>query len=163
MTKLTTRRLRGAGLLGSGLPASALSLLAAWALILAVAWPLAAPTVARQPNEAQTEVHRGSLLYQIHCRSCHGKHGSGRGPLAKELRVRPSNLRTIAARNDGEFPAKEMFEVIEGARFVRGHGEREMPVWGLTFVQRDVDTDQTADVRAQIEALVAFLESIQRD
>ena len=137
-------------------------MLAAWALILAVASPIAVLVAAGQPSEEQTQVGRGSLLYQIHCRNCHGKHGNGRGPMAKELRIVPSDLRTIAAENGGEFPANEIFEVIEGTHIVRGHGEREMPVWGLTFVQRDTDADQSASVRARIDALVDFLESIQR-
>jgi len=46
---------------------------------------------------------QGSKLYKIYCASCHGEDAKGHGPMAVWLKVPPSDLTRIAARNGGEF------------------------------------------------------------
>jgi mono/diheme cytochrome c family protein len=47
-------------------------------------------------------VARGAVLYAGYCAGCHGSDGSGVGPVADVLRMRPSNLRdpAVLARTD---------------------------------------------------------------
>ena len=75
----------------------------------------------------------GAALFAHHCARCHGSAGDGTGPLAAELPVRPANLRTIAARNGGNFDDAAVMAAIDGRRSVAAHGSREMPVWGEVF------------------------------
>ena len=119
-----------------------------------------APAEEIQGGPASTAA-RGSLLFRIHCQNCHGRSGTGNGPMAKLMTVPPANLTMLAVRDGGEFPTERVRRVIDGRAEVRAHGMREMPVWGLTLAQRDRDNDQEAETRARIEDLVAHLKSIQ--
>ena len=49
-----------------------------------------------------------------YCSACHGPDGSGNGPVARSMRPRPSNLRHLAVRNGGEFPAEHVRAAIDG-------------------------------------------------
>lgn len=91
------------------------------------------------PGESQSE---GEFLYEVYCSTCHGESGKGNGPMARLLRIRPANLRRISARNGGRFPAGEMYHVIDGRRAIRGHGSKDMPLWGYAFQDLDVDLTQ---------------------
>jgi len=105
---------------------------------------------------------RGKLLFRIHCQSCHGETARGTGPLAKELMVRPADLTRIARRDGGDFPGEKIHRAIDGRSAVRADGMKEMPVWGLTFQQSGRDATQETGVDAQIDDLVAYLETLQR-
>ena len=63
-------------------------------------------------------------------------------------------------RNSGVFPSDQVFRIIDGRTKVPGHGGVDMPVWGDVF-KRATDGGDPAAVKARIEALVAFLETIQ--
>ncbi|HSF44009.1 MAG TPA: cytochrome c [Thermoanaerobaculia bacterium] len=102
----------------------------------------------------------GRLSYRIHCASCHGESGRGDGPLAEDLKVRPSDLTHL---RKGRFLQTEIRDAIDGRRKVRGHGPADMPVWGATFQDRGRDTPQEREVREKILDLVAYIESIQAD
>ncbi len=94
------------------------------------------------------------------CGACHGAGGKGDGPAAKSFRKRPPDLTQLAKRNDGTFPADRVFKIIDGRTPVSGHGGPDMPVWGDVFAQsRESQTPD--DVKARIEALVKYLETIQ--
>lgn len=56
----------------------------------------------------------GKDLFKAYCEPCHGEDGKGQGPLAPELRVRPADLTTIAARNGGKFEAGAVEDKING-------------------------------------------------
>jgi len=122
----------------------------------ALSAPLAAET--RDPESAA----RGALLYRIYCQNCHGVDARGDGETAKILTVRPADLTRLRA--NGEFPRERLREVIDGRTTTPGHGEprREMPIWGLGFQELDRDGDQEAEVRAKIDSLLDFLETLQR-
>jgi mono/diheme cytochrome c family protein len=128
------------------------------AAVLGSALTVAGGAAAQSPEHA---VERGALLYRIHCANCHGDAGDGDGPMADVLCEAPTDLTRLARAAGGTFPADAVRGAIDGREAVRGHGRREMPVWGLTFQERGRDTDQEAEVRGRIDDLLAFLRSIQ--
>jgi mono/diheme cytochrome c family protein len=102
---------------------------------------------------------QGSKLYKIYCASCHGEDGKGHGPMAAWLRVPPSDLTRIAARNGGEFPLAQVDRIISGeAAVLSGHGTRAMPIWGPVFSQVNRDQDLG---RVRIDNLARYLRDIQ--
>ena len=75
------------------------------------------------------------------------------------------DLTTMAKRNGGTFPAARAHEIIEGAG--KGHGTREMPVWGDEYTLQATETlpelpyNQAMYVRTRIMALLEYLNQIQ--
>ena len=64
----------------------------------------------------------GADEYRVSCMSCHGVGGKGNGPMAKVLKVQPSNLTTIAKSNEGIFPLDRVFRTIDGRHGVTDTG-----------------------------------------
>ena len=116
------------------------------------------------PAKAE-DLHLGIIEYEISCLPCHGIDGRGDGPRAKGLKTAPADLTKIAKSNKGIFPSKTIAEMIDGRAAVAAHGQREMPVWGNRYhIQVEPNETPTAieqSVRAQIMALVRYLETIQ--
>ena len=135
-------------------------------LSLAVVAAAVAPAVLAQQEQAATDedvaerVARGRVSYRLYCRSCHGERATGGGPVADLLKVPPPDLTRIAERNGGEFPAEKIRQMIDGREEVKGHGDRDMPVWGLAFRVVE-DSEDEAMVQVKIERLVHYLESLQ--
>src|SRR5215467_5585967 len=131
--------------------------------VLAAIAALAAAS-AQQP---QTE-HRSWLLpslngvdnFHAYCSPCHGRDGTGNGPVAPALKKAPPDLTTIMARHNGVFPRGEIRAFIaNGSPDIPAHGSSEMPVWGPTLHALD-SSDRAADVR--LANIVEYLKSIQR-
>jgi hypothetical protein len=80
--------------------------------------------------------------------------------LAASLRPKPPNLTEISRRHNNAYPGPLVYQIIDGRQKVPGHGGPDMPVWGDAF-QRSLEGGGDEAVRARIEALVAYLESIQ--
>jgi mono/diheme cytochrome c family protein len=137
----------------SGVSRRRLALPAALAVFLLVTGAL--------PGHARGQEEQGKFLYEIYCANCHGENGGGDGPTAEVLKVRPPDLRRIRERNDDEFPDDEVRRTIDGRLAVPAHGRSQMPLWGLAFQQLETDKVQEDEVRAKIDRLVAYLESIQ--
>jgi hypothetical protein len=76
-----------------------------------------------------------------------------------QLRRPVPDLTTFTARNGGVFPAERLRQMIDG-RGPAAHGDRTMPVWGDVFSRQENANDD--DAAARIDALVSFLQSIQR-
>ena len=53
-----------------------------------------------------------------------------------------------------------MHRFIDGRDLVKGHGDRDMPVWGVAFRVVEESEDE-AMVKTKIDRLVQYLESIQ--
>lgn len=106
-------------------------------------------------------VARGKISYRVYCSNCHGRDARGDGELAELLTVPPADLAAITEKYEGKFPAEWLHRIIDGRERVRGHGMQEMPVWGLTFRDRDLPADQEEEVARKIAELLAYLESIQ--
>ncbi len=126
--------------------------------------------VGREPADFDSELEqargRGALLFQIHCAACHGLEGHGDGPLARDLKTAPADLTELSRpRSDDsgtlDFPSARLEAVIDGREELRGHGTREMPIWGLTFQEPGRDGDQEELVRRKIDDLLEYLRTIQ--
>jgi len=104
----------------------------------------------------------GATLYRHHCASCHGETGNGNGPLAPVLTVKPTDLRTITVRHQGDFPHELLGRIIGGEEVIAAHGTRVMPIWGERL-QEDVlgTVSKPAVARGRIGFLVDYLETLQ--
>ena len=143
-------------------------LLLVWVPLLCVAVaPVATPQDAGSEDSAVSQdspelrAARGRTSYRLYCRNCHGKDGKGGGPIAELLKVAPADLTVLSADNEGRFPEDEVYGSIDGRKNVRGHGSREMPIWGYSFQDPTRTEDQEAEVRERILDLVAYVKSLQ--
>jgi mono/diheme cytochrome c family protein len=134
---------------------------------LAALWPLSDRSAPAQENPAESRpegsVARGRTSFRIYCASCHGAAAQGNGPVGAYLKIPPSDLTQLAAKNKGEFPADRVAASIDGRDELShpSHGPHDMPVWGMSFQTPGKDSDQEAEVRSRILDLTAFLRSIQ--
>jgi mono/diheme cytochrome c family protein len=101
----------------------------------------------------------GAQLFRTHCASCHGETARGTGPVSEQLRPPVPDLTMYTARNGGVFPGERLRQIIAG-RGPAAHGDRTMPVWGDVFKRQESASDRGDGAR--IDALVAFLQSIQQ-
>lgn len=122
----------------------------------------ALPATARPPQASgdQSAVESGDYLYKTYCASCHGASGKGDGPLAPSLRVQPADLTRFARKNAGKYDAEKVGKAIDGRADVNGHGTSDMPVWGDAF-KRASEGYSEKRVKARVDALVGYLESLQ--
>ncbi|HEX7795869.1 MAG TPA: cytochrome c [Vicinamibacterales bacterium] len=136
-----------------------------WTLTLSVtslagAWVLAAAPQAVPHGTSGTNAPSGAALYLERCASCHGTSATGDGPMSHALVHVPPDLTMLSLKNNGVFPSERVHRIIEG-RDVESHGNREMPVWGDVF-KSDGDRTAREATRERIDAIVRYLESIQR-
>jgi mono/diheme cytochrome c family protein len=105
----------------------------------------------------------GELEYQKYCAVCHGVDARGGGIMAKFLTLRPADLTQIATRNGGTFPFWQIYRVIDGGE-VRGHGSRDMPIWGDRFRTQAGGNDpgSRAQAAGRLLGLVFYLQHIQQ-
>ncbi len=101
----------------------------------------------------------GAALYLDNCANCHGTYGEGDGPMAPALAVALRDLRSLSARNDGQFPERFVRNIIDGRAMRAAHGPEGMPVWGAEFAREG----DGAAAEAKIHALVDFLRRIQKE
>ena len=132
------------------------SMIAGAGLTLLGLAPAAAQTIKSEPIQPLNEV-AGSASYRAYCAACHGIAGKGDGPAAKVLKVPPSDLTQMAARNGGKYPESKVKMSIVGDEAPAAHGSRDMPMWGELF--RSIDDRAVAELRTH--NLVKYLESIQ--
>jgi mono/diheme cytochrome c family protein len=129
-------------------------------LIVLISWALP-PRSDAQEDEI---IAGGKIKYQQYCANCHGETGTGEGKIAALLVFKPTNLTHLSKQHKGEFPFWRVYRAIDGRDFVRGHGNREMPLWGFVFQVEEDATGTSAQfdlVRGRIWQLVYYLESIQ--
>lgn len=119
---------------------------------------VAAATVGAGPQTAQ--IAEGKEKYDVYCRACHGATGKGDGTLGKSLRKRPADLTQLAKKNQGQFPKETVAKLIDGRTGDEAHLKGDMPVWGDVFSKSQTSTGPE-DVKARIDALVRYLETIQ--
>ena len=75
----------------------------------------------------------GEIEYQNYCAVCHGVDAKGQGLMRRFLTIPPTDLTLLKKKNNGSFPFWQIYRVIDGREEVRGHGTREMPIWGYRF------------------------------
>ena len=115
----------------------------------------------RTTGSSVTFNESGSDLFKTYCASCHGRSGKGDGPLAEHMKKRPPDLTLFAQNNGGVFPAANVAQIIDGRTPLAGHGGPDMPVWGNVF-KASSQVDSEAAVKARIDAIVSYIESIQQ-
>jgi len=64
---------------------------------------------------AQTNVDADKREYEASCMICHGSKGKGDGPYMTYLDKPPSDIATLARRNNGVFPADRVRRIIDEA------------------------------------------------
>jgi len=108
-------------------------------------------------------IKNGGQEYQAYCAICHGAQGKGDGPMSTILTVVPADLTQLRKKNKDEFPFWRVYKIIDGRDLVRGHGARNMPVWGAHFLSEEgggyLDEDR---VIGRILGLIYYLQSIQK-
>jgi mono/diheme cytochrome c family protein len=127
--------------------------------IAAAAVLMIAPALAQAAQERLIDSIKGPDLFATYCAVCHGADAKGNGAVAATLKVAPPDLTKFAVRNGGKFPRARLNGIISGeVPIVKGHGTKEMPIWGPIFseVTRDQDLG-----RVRIDNLARYIESIQ--
>jgi mono/diheme cytochrome c family protein len=133
--------------------------LACYGVLLACALSLARNQKEPGATTRLIESIQGPALYRAYCTVCHGPIGTGNGPMAKSLKVKPADLTRITARNGGKFPLVRVQKIITGEEPMPGaHGPRTMPVWGPIFSQIAWDQDLG---RIRVYNLARFIEGLQ--
>lgn len=111
---------------------------------------------------AQERVRSGAELYANHCASCHGELGEGDGPVANAMRVTMPNLRGLAMRRGGTFPADEVRAYVDGRSIPASHGDRYMPIWGSVFGWGADGPEATeARIEQRVDAIVEHVRELQ--
>jgi mono/diheme cytochrome c family protein len=104
----------------------------------------------------------GKNVFAQHCVVCHGREAKGDGVAASLLTVKPADLTQIAKRAGGTFPFWKVYGIIDGREDVKGHGTRDMPIWGAEFrAQTGGSPTAESQTRGRILELVYYIQSIQ--
>ena len=109
-------------------------------------------------------VAAGQREFRHACAVCHGLGGKGESVMTtlNLLTVQPTDLTQLSKKSQGQFPFWQVYRIIDGRDEVKGHGSRDMPIWGQVFRQQEggKPVDETC-VMGRILALVYYLQSIQ--
>ena len=119
---------------------------------------------ARSLAQEQDVIAAGKREFQQSCATCHGVDAKGDGPSAGFLNVKPADLTQLSKKHSGVFLFWRTYEKISGRDedVIRGHGTREMPIWGERFrLERGTSEESQQGVRGRILALVYYLQLIQ--
>lgn len=119
---------------------------------------------------AKEKTDLGKREYLNKCAVCHGQSGKGDGGAIDILKRAPADLTILSKKNGGVFPVDRVYAVIDGREVVKGHGDRDMPIWGKEYGREkaeageyyvDVPYDMEMYIRARILALIDYLHRIQ--
>lgn len=102
----------------------------------------------------------GRQMYDAYCASCHGQGGKGNGPAAPALKMVPTDLTQLAAKNGGTFPEQHVAQVVKGDSMTAAHGSKEMPVWGPVFLH--LSSQNTAAMQLRVRNLAKYIQSMQQ-
>lgn len=128
--------------------------------VVALLWFMPGQGLAQQEEIAKA----GKPTYEQYCAVCHGLAGKGDGGAANILTVKPADLTQLRKKSGGEFPFWRVYRIIDGREeVIRGHGSREMPIWGTEFRATSGSGNPGAEssVRGRILELIYYLQSIQ--
>lgn len=108
----------------------------------------------------------GSDEYRLSCLNCHGVGGKGNGPMVEFLIKKPSDLTVLSKNHNGEYPFYKVYQTIDGRILVPGHGDRDMPIWGVRYLEEDAERyggfGGEDVVRARILQLVYYIQMLQQ-
>jgi mono/diheme cytochrome c family protein len=119
---------------------------------------------------ALDDLAAGRAEFQASCQSCHGEKGTGDGPLAKYLTIKPADLTQLSKANNGQYPFLKVFQTIDGRAVFKTHGEGPMPIWGDRYTVTsgaagaEPYRSYSAEpfVRARILELTYYIQSLQQ-
>ena len=111
----------------------------------------------------------GAREYRENCAVCHGASGKGDGAMAGIITEKVSDLTRLSKDNNDIFPYASVYEVIDGTREAKGHGTRDMPIWGSVYNEQapqwlgfDYGSgDAQTFVRGRILALIGYIQTLQ--
>lgn len=130
-------------------------------VLAALACLAAAPAFAAEPDVAE-----GADLFARNCAICHGEAGTGDGPMAEILTVKPADLTRLSASNGGVFPVFRAIRQIDGRDPMLAHGGA-MPLFGELFYFPDgaiaAETGQPIVTAQPFVDIVGWLMTIQKD
>ena len=108
---------------------------------------------------------RGKVEFIDSCSLCHGEDAKGSGIFSSMLKVKTPDLTQLSKNNNGVFPFKDVYLIIDGKESIKQHGPRYMPIWGDRFKSITWFTvnEEYADtlVAGTIFELILYLDSIQ--
>lgn len=115
------------------------------------------------------DIDVGKQEFNASCAACHGASGKGDGPMVGFLSGRLPDLTTLAKRNNGVFPFDRVHDTIDGTGPMKGHGTREMPVWGPRYSEKALEHysdfygpyDAAAFARGRVLALTEYVYRLQ--
>jgi mono/diheme cytochrome c family protein len=107
-----------------------------------------------------TNPSSGRQMYDAYCASCHGQGGKGNGPAAPALKVAPTDLTQLTAKNGGVFPENHVAQVIKGDSMTAAHGSKDMPVWGPLFL--NLAQQDPAKEQLRVRNLTKYIGTMQR-
>jgi len=108
----------------------------------------------------QTSASSGQEMFKTYCAVCHGNEGKGNGPAAEALKVPPSDLTSLAARNGGKYPGLKVSAIIRGEEVLAAHGSKDMPIWGHLFWA--MSGGHEGEVQQRVANLNKYIESLQK-
>jgi mono/diheme cytochrome c family protein len=134
------------------------------ALLLSIALSFSCLQLCLAEEPSDTE-EKGKIQFNDNCALCHGISAKGDGVFSKLLTIDTPDLTRLKKDNEGSFPYKEVFLMIDGREEVLLHGPRYMPIWGDRFKSTTWAsvTEEHADtlVRGTMFELLIYLDSIQ--
>lgn len=106
---------------------------------------------------------QGESLYIQYCSSCHGKDGRGDGSVSRYLKINVPDLTLLKENHKGIYPLDDVMAAIDGRRDVRGHGDRQMPVWGEVF-RKEVEKKKYSELTSLLKArmIAEYVARLQR-
>lgn len=130
-------------------------------LMTLVLWATPPGAALAQQEEIAAVGHRE---FRHACAVCHGLGGKGESIMTtlNLLTVRPADLTQLSKKHQGQFPFWKVYRIIDGREEVKGHGTRDMPIWGEVFIQQEGGkrVDESRAI-GRILALVYYMQSIQ--
>ena len=131
-------------------------------IILGLIFLLSLPSPLATAQEVEV-IAGGELEYQNACAVCHGGDARGNGIMSPYLTVKPANLRRLTLTPGGSFPFWQVYRKIDGQLEIRGHGTRDMPIWGDRFRAQAGGDSKSARTQAagRILSLVFYLQHLQ--
>ena len=106
----------------------------------------------------------GKAQYLGYCANCHGTDGKGRGPDAVGLKLAPTDLTTIAQRNNGAFVRSRVeasitrWDRVNMEKMAVGDTSEVMPLFGPLFFKCYPDIP---DRNMHLAQLVDYIKKLQ--
>jgi len=96
--------------------------LATIALLLAVSFNAAQEKNVKTVPIKFTDPSSAKEMYTEYCAVCHGTEAKGNGPAASEFKYAPTDLTTLARKNNGKFPEDQVYATLKFGTNAPAHG-----------------------------------------